>query len=91
MNTVIVPVDFSETSLNAANYAAQLLTGHYGVTMVSYHSYNEASEPKTAAKSLEKLKGELKDFYSIRINDTWRIIFKWENPNSELVKIINYH
>ena len=40
---------------------------------------------------LEKLKGELKDFYSIRINDTWRIIFKWENSNSEFVKIINYH
>lgn len=39
---------------------------------------------------LEKLKGELKDYYSIRINDTWRIIFKWENSNSEFVKIINY-
>ena len=34
---------------------------------------------------------ELKDYYSIRINDTWRIIFKWENSNSEFVKIINYH
>lgn len=40
---------------------------------------------------LEKLKGELKDYYSIRINDTWRIIFKWETSNSELVQIINYH
>ena len=40
---------------------------------------------------LEKLKGEFKEFYSIRINDTWRIIFKWENSNSELVKILNYH
>ena len=40
---------------------------------------------------LEKLKGDLKDFHSIRINDTWRIIFKWKNSNSELVKIINYH
>ena len=40
---------------------------------------------------LEKLKGELKDYYSIRINDAWRIIFKWENSNSEFVKIINYH
>ena len=27
MNTVIVPVDFSETSLHAARYAAQLLAG----------------------------------------------------------------
>ena len=40
---------------------------------------------------LEKLKGALKDFYSIRINDQWRIIFKWNNGNAEEVKIIDYH
>ena len=40
---------------------------------------------------LEKLKGDLKDFYSIRINNPWRIIFKWENGNAEQVSIINYH
>ena len=59
MNTVIVPVDFSETSLNAASYAAQLLTGHYGVTMVLYHSYTKADEGANAAESLEKLKADL--------------------------------
>ena len=40
---------------------------------------------------LEKLKGDLKDFYSIRINNQWRIIFKWNNGNAEEVKIIDYH
>ena len=40
---------------------------------------------------LEKLKGALKDFYSIRINDQWRIVFKWNNGNAEEVKIIDYH
>ena len=40
---------------------------------------------------LEKLKGGLKDFYSIRINNQWRIIFKWNNGNTEDVKIIDYH
>jgi proteic killer suppression protein len=40
---------------------------------------------------LEKLKGSLKDFYSIRINNQWRIIFKWSNSNAELVEIIDYH
>ena len=29
------------------------------------------------ANRLEKLKANLKDFYSIRINDHWRMIFKW--------------
>jgi len=40
---------------------------------------------------LEKLKGNLKAFYSIRINNQWRIIFKWNNGNAEQVEIIDYH
>ncbi len=40
---------------------------------------------------LEKLSGKLKDFYSIRINDQWRIIFKWNASNSSEVEIIDYH
>ena len=40
---------------------------------------------------LEKLKGNLKDFYSIRINNQWRIVFKWENNNAFDVEIIDYH
>jgi proteic killer suppression protein len=40
---------------------------------------------------LEKLKGNLKDFYSIRINSQWRIIFKWQNGNASEVEIIDYH
>ena len=40
---------------------------------------------------LEKLSGNLKDFYSIRINDQWRIIFKWQAGNAQEVEIIDYH
>jgi proteic killer suppression protein len=40
---------------------------------------------------LEKLSGNLKDFYSIRINKQWRIIFKWNNGNASEVEIIDYH
>ena len=40
---------------------------------------------------LEKLSGKLKDFHSIRINDQWRIIFKWENNHASEVEIIDYH
>lgn len=43
------------------------------------------------SNKLEKLKGNLKDFYSIRINDQWRIIFKWDSGNSSEVEIIDYH
>ncbi|MGL4500295.1 MAG: type II toxin-antitoxin system RelE/ParE family toxin [Planktothrix sp.] len=40
---------------------------------------------------LESLKGDLKGFYSIRINDQWRIIFQWQNGNVLAVKIVDYH
>ena len=40
---------------------------------------------------LEKLSGKMKGFYSIRINDRWRIIFKWKNGHSQEVKIVDYH
>jgi proteic killer suppression protein len=40
---------------------------------------------------LEKLKGNLKEFYSIRINSQWRIIFKWDGGNASEVEIIDYH
>jgi proteic killer suppression protein len=43
------------------------------------------------SNKLEKKKGSLKDFYSIRINDQWRIIFKWSNGNAMGVEIIDYH
>ena len=59
MNTVIVPVDFSESSLHAARYAAQLLAGPYGVNMILYHSYSKASEAAKAAEMLEDVKAGL--------------------------------
>jgi proteic killer suppression protein len=40
---------------------------------------------------LEKLKGDLKEFYSIRINNQWRIIFKWINNDAYEIKIVDYH
>jgi proteic killer suppression protein len=40
---------------------------------------------------LEKLKGDLNEFYSIRINDQWRIKFKWIDGHSYNVEIIDYH
>jgi toxin HigB-1 len=43
------------------------------------------------ANRLKKLKGELSTFYSIRINDQWRIIFIWKNNNAENVQITDYH
>ncbi len=40
---------------------------------------------------LEKLKAKLQEYYSIRINNQWRIIFRWINNDSYDVEIVDYH
>lgn len=40
---------------------------------------------------LEGLKGDWKGFHSIRINDQWRVIFRWQGGNAFDVGIIDYH
>lgn len=40
---------------------------------------------------LEKLRGGRDGQYSIRINDQWRICFRWENNDAVDVEIVDYH
>jgi len=55
------------------------------------NSVNLADLRIPPSNRLEKLSGKMKDFYSIRINDQWRIIFKWNAGNAFEVEIIDYH
>lgn len=43
------------------------------------------------ANRLEKLLGDLSEYYSIRINRQWRIIFRWTDGNAFELEIIDYH
>ncbi|MGH6663145.1 MAG: type II toxin-antitoxin system RelE/ParE family toxin [Rhodospirillales bacterium] len=40
---------------------------------------------------LEKLKGDLRAFHSIRVNDQWRVIFEWLDGHAHQVRIVDYH
>jgi len=40
---------------------------------------------------LEKLSGKRADQWSIRINDQWRIVFRWSEGGAEDVSIVDYH
>jgi proteic killer suppression protein len=40
---------------------------------------------------LEALKGERKGQHSIRINDQWRMCFRWEGQDAFDVEIVDYH
>lgn len=43
------------------------------------------------ANRLEALKGNRKGQYSIRINDQWRICFRWTANGPDAVEIVDYH
>ena len=59
MKDVIIPVDFSETSLNAARYAGDMLSGKPETHVILYHMFTDQKESETAGQYLESLKAEL--------------------------------
>ena len=50
---------------------------------------NDLREPP--GNRLELLKGDLAGYYSIRVNDQWRIIFRWVDNNAHDASLTNYH
>ncbi len=58
MHRIIIPVDFSETSLNAARYAAKMLAWNEEATAVLYHNYESENDLDISLFYLESLKKE---------------------------------
>ena len=58
-------------------------------------SVNAASRLRDLAippsNRLERLQGDLKEFYSIRVNDQWRLIFKWIDNEPHEVQVVDFH
>ena len=44
-----------------------------------------------SSNRLEQLKGDLVGFWSIRVNDQWRIIFRWNDGQASEVRLTDYH
>lgn len=59
MKDIIIPVDFSETSLNAARYAADMFSGKADAHIMLYHMFEDEEEGTTAGQYLESLKAEM--------------------------------
>ncbi|MCB4756918.1 MAG: type II toxin-antitoxin system RelE/ParE family toxin [Elusimicrobia bacterium] len=53
------------------------------------HELRDLSVPP--GNRLKRLRGDLNDFYSIRVNDQYRVIFKWSEGNARDVRITDYH
>ena len=59
MHRVIIPVDFSETSLNAARYVAKMLSGVADAQALLYHNSTDEHEKEDSIKYLNSMKQEL--------------------------------
>lgn len=79
----------------SSRYARKLPNELHGIAARKLDQLNTASKlvdlRVPPSNRLEPLKGDLKGFYSIRINDQWRVVFKWSTAGTEQVQIMDYH
>ena len=64
MINIIIPLDFSQTSFNAAHYAANMYKGRTDVNLILYHYYNHGEDTDMAKHYLTSLQEELSRFES---------------------------
>jgi proteic killer suppression protein len=53
------------------------------------HALQDLAVP--LANRLEALKGDWKGYFSVRINEQYRVVFKWETGDAYEVQIVDYH
>ena len=57
--------------------------------LAAAHSLNDLRS--LPGNRLEALKGDWEGYHSIRINQRWRVVFRWENNGAAQVAIVDYH
>ena len=65
MINIIIPLDFSQTSFNAAHYAANMYRDRADVTLILYHYYVHGEDTETARNYLSSLQEELSRMGSV--------------------------
>ena len=55
------------------------------------HSAKTVNDMNAPGYDLHKLKGKLKDYWSIRISGNWRLIFQFEDGHAHVVDYVDYH
>ena len=59
--------------------------------LIIHAAANESDLNIPPGNRFEKLSGDRKGWCSIRINDQWRVVFKWADGNARYVTITDYH
>lgn len=56
-----------------------------------YNAFNISDLRMPPGNRLEALKGDLAGWHSIRVNDQWRIIFRWRGDAAYEIQFVDYH
>jgi len=87
MKTVVVPVDFSTPSLNAAAYAVKMLYSSYDTDVILYHMYEKKSEEKVVKEQLLNLQNALAKDTPLRIDN---IAVHGDDLITEIERVVNH-
>ncbi|MEI8027538.1 MAG: type II toxin-antitoxin system RelE/ParE family toxin [Pseudomonadota bacterium] len=74
---------------NLKSFSGDVADGENKKVIAYVKSLDDLKSPPNLR--LERLKGDLVNFYSIRINDQWRVVFLWTPSGPMEVKIVDYH
>ena len=72
-------------------WAAHFLAQGYQVTSYLHDAAELKDLRVPPGNRLEALRGNRKGLHSIRINDQWRVVFRWQNGQAMDVEIVDYH
>ena len=87
MPTVIVPVDFSQVSLNAAQYAIRMFAGSYNTNLVLYHMFEKKSDEQEANRLLSNLQKELSEKCPLKFES---IALHGEHLINEIERVVHH-
>lgn len=69
-----------------ANHAAKL-----NVLLTALHNASQIEHMNMPAWRLHRLSGNLKEHWSVQVNGNWRLTFRFENGDAEIVDYQDYH
>ena len=78
-------------SKETRSYPAELLRAARRKILYLHDAAELADLRVPPGNRLEALRGRWKGFYPIRINDQWRVVFRFERGNALDVRVVDYH
>lgn len=76
---------------NSTNFPEEILQRAYKKLRMLHNSQTLNDLRVPSSNYLEKLSGDRRNQFSIRINNQWRVCFEWKNGGAYEVEIVDYH